>query len=478
MSIINSKSLPASQSEFGLSRKPTKKELQEADDYHQMKDYYCNRYMSQLRDKILELDKKPASPVTLLPSRDEASKSKQKKNITCSTVSKKIKNRPVKTNIPKSARLTLLEVEHKLKSAGFLKTDDELAEFRNGVSAAEDIGCYADDFAARKASETLRIGTGKKTERPLSKIKESRENISHMSSRPSSKGIPKKEMNTNLNPMSGNKKLSPAEIAKAAAAALEKRCPRMDVPDLHCLRPASDDSDDESEIAREDMRYRHKNEYATRVAYLREMYQRAQANTAQAKRIIDNRPDDILQFDKQRHIVSDLTDVCCVISPTKPTTAVGDIEASALHDAVSPAYDPSLDIPDLSDTEGDTLTEEQEHRVAQWRQESQQPSAVTRQPFNLFTPIEEEPASPVLDQCQQVLPYSLVQYDDMLTQRQQANLANQKKLSDPNQSLTLDAAKEELKVIESKSISTFWPNYLNVGESKFARKESTELAES
>lgn len=80
----------------------------------------------------------------------------------------------------------------------------------------------------------------------------------------------------------------------------------MDVPDLHCLRPDSDGSDNESEIAREEMRGRRKDEYSTHVYYLRQMYQRAQANTAQAKRIIDNRDDDILQVKKGSNLISDL----------------------------------------------------------------------------------------------------------------------------------------------------------------------------
>lgn len=68
----------------------------------------------------------------------------------------------------------------------------------------------------------------------------------------------------------------------------------MDIPDLHCLRSAGDDSDGETEIARDEERGRRRDEYSSRVGYLRQMYQRAQANTAQAKRIIDNRDDDIL----------------------------------------------------------------------------------------------------------------------------------------------------------------------------------------
>lgn len=39
-------------------------------------------------------------------------------------------------------------------------------------------------------------------------------------------------MDTDLNPQGGNKKLTPVEIAKAAAAALEKRCPRVCVIDV------------------------------------------------------------------------------------------------------------------------------------------------------------------------------------------------------------------------------------------------------
>lgn len=36
-------------------------------------------------------------------------------------------------------------------------------------------------------------------------------------------------MDANLNPFAGNKAMKPAEIARAAALALEKRCPRVSV---------------------------------------------------------------------------------------------------------------------------------------------------------------------------------------------------------------------------------------------------------
>ena len=83
----------------------------------------------------------------------------------------------------------------------------------------------------------------------------------------------------------------------------------MDVPDLHCLRPDSDDSDGESEIAREEKRFKRKDEYSSHVTHLREMYQRAQANSAQVKRIIDNRDDDILQVNRKSNVISDLVSI-------------------------------------------------------------------------------------------------------------------------------------------------------------------------
>lgn len=80
----------------------------------------------------------------------------------------------------------------------------------------------------------------------------------------------------------------------------------MDVPDLHCLRPDSDDSDGESEMLKDEMRCKRRDEYSSHVAYLRQMYQRAQANEAQAKRIIDERGDDILHIKSKTNLISDL----------------------------------------------------------------------------------------------------------------------------------------------------------------------------
>jgi len=39
--------------------------------------------------------------------------------------------------------LQMLEVEQKLIQGGYLKTDDEVAEFRSGVAVAEDLEQYA-----------------------------------------------------------------------------------------------------------------------------------------------------------------------------------------------------------------------------------------------------------------------------------------------------------------------------------------------
>lgn len=80
----------------------------------------------------------------------------------------------------------------------------------------------------------------------------------------------------------------------------------MDVPDLYCLREQSDDLDDEVEIAKEEARAKQKGKYSKHVGYLRQMYQRSQANTAQAKRIIDMRDDDVLMSKRKPDILSDL----------------------------------------------------------------------------------------------------------------------------------------------------------------------------
>lgn len=80
----------------------------------------------------------------------------------------------------------------------------------------------------------------------------------------------------------------------------------MEVPELHCLRSESRASDGETELVLDEMRGQRRDKYANHVLYLREMYQRAQANTAQARRIIDDRDDDILQLDRKQSILGDL----------------------------------------------------------------------------------------------------------------------------------------------------------------------------
>jgi len=44
-------------------------------------------------------------------------------------------------------------------------------------------------------------------------------------------------MNTDLNPLKGKKHVSPADIGRAAAAALEKRCPRVSVDGSETKQP-------------------------------------------------------------------------------------------------------------------------------------------------------------------------------------------------------------------------------------------------
>ena len=46
-------------------------------------------------------------------------------------------------------------------------------------------------------------------------------------------------MDAELNPLAGNRNLTPAEIAKAAALALEKRCPRVSEYDCSILHLVS-----------------------------------------------------------------------------------------------------------------------------------------------------------------------------------------------------------------------------------------------
>jgi len=44
---------------------------------------------------------------------------------------------------------------------------------------------------------------------------------------------------------------------------------------------------------------------------------------------------------------------------------------------VSSKYDPAYDIPDLSDAEGDNLSEAQQELISNWREENQQPVMTT-----------------------------------------------------------------------------------------------------
>ncbi|KAF6017651.1 hypothetical protein EB796_024048 [Bugula neritina] len=378
----------------------------------------------------------------------------------------------------------MLEVEQKLIQGGYLKMDDEVAEFRSGVAVAEDLEQYAADFIAKKKKAVSQPHTAsRKGPRPLSRIVETRENSANKS-RPVTRGIPKKEMNTDLNPLKGKKHVSPADIGRAAAAALEKRCPRMDVPDLHCLQPEREDSDGEVEIALNELRSKRKDGYSKQVSHLRQMYQRAQANFAQSKRIIDARDDDILQHDRKSKLIYDLTQLCQTISPkTHLHDSDGYIARGDNFDAVSSKYDPAYDIPDLSDAEGDNLSEAQQELISNWREENQQPVMTTsRKQFNLFTPIEEESSTPRFDKTPNIDQLnsptqpsgkthtpSIESITDTETQDVVLAIEDGKDISIP---LKLKEIEAELKVLESKSMSTNWSNYMKAGKSKFAREHS------
>lgn len=81
---------------------------------------------------------------------------------------------------------------------------------------------------------------------------------------------------------------------------------QMEMPSLRCLRPESPGSDDELDIAQDEVRSKRRDKYARHVSYLRLMYQNSQANTAQAKRIISGQGDDFLRENRKNDVLANL----------------------------------------------------------------------------------------------------------------------------------------------------------------------------
>ena len=80
----------------------------------------------------------------------------------------------------------------------------------------------------------------------------------------------------------------------------------MDVPSLRCLRPESVSSDGEAEIVQDEIRSRKRSKYSKHLSYLQTMYQNSQANTAQARRIITGKDDDILRENRKLDVLANL----------------------------------------------------------------------------------------------------------------------------------------------------------------------------
>lgn len=288
-----------------------------------------------------------------------------------------------------------------------------------------------------------------------------------------------KQMNINLNPHAGNKNMATSEIAKAAAVALDKRCPRMELPDLYCFhadfRPPVESAETTAERARQEEVDRHNR--AT-VGRLRKMYQVAIAHSAATSRIASK------------------AELASGLSPLSFNPyAIGELVSKTLDGAaaeqrvgrLSPAYRSFLD---SANDEALVVYDHVAHADAAAEQESTIPLRSIRP---IFTPIEEEAevdsyrtrgtvghrsdrgdAADGGGGAAEAKNGAAAAADD--TAVQHVGAARPPPPPPPPLSLDISETAQRSKTVESKVMSQYWSNYLKAGQSKFARTSQQPTA--
>jgi len=429
---------------------------------YKLRDYYYNEYSSLLSDKVEKQRQKIRERDLILQKQREKKEEEERK--ASHTVKKRLarhtlETTPITVAVPKTDIYHIVGLEQKLKKQGKLKTVSDFTKFREDM---EDPVVFKTQFKVPKntappesikspRTSLLSSSQGQGSDlfsiapdpvvdppnpatlppRALSRISEL-----HESSRPGTRAenwaVTQQAHYHNRRRSSGA--IQPLTKKKSDYAAdLEKRFPKLEMPQLRCFTMNLDNKPPDPEVVLQQAELRAREKQRKKaLRTVTKMYQLAMANSATHARIMDQQDGDL-------DLLMHGPDLCDTIADHHWMTAYGLRELP--EEVASPVV-----------TEEQELEQEVETETELW---SQQP--VMSESQAELTQATDPPLA-IMEEAR-----------SRASSKRSRGSAKSHKSPRPSEpktpmALTLDEIQGECNIKEAKGLSTLWTNYLRSGK--------------
>ncbi|XP_064615743.1 uncharacterized protein LOC135479764 [Liolophura sinensis] len=405
-------------------QKETEKFLQIYQDLHKIRDHFYDEYMMALRKKITQ-QQKDIKERDAARERLRQAKLQQEKLLT-HQMHKKLERHEFTHDdsflkkIPKTQLFKIVQLEDKLRKKGTLKYNCEVDEFWTAIRKNPTVfNCYLEKLNTDGGSQSLfrkRLNSAQKE--ALDKLGEEwrsqpSESVTPRSTpgRKDSWAITQMYPHQQKRPSTrSSRRSSNASPSKQAASDLEKRCPKMVMPDLYCFKmDLSRKLPDPLEMLQSAKVQAKDHERKKYLRALHKMHQLAVTHQAASDRILQSHKGDL----DMMYGGPDINDVIDV------NFAVGQ----------------PVIVPDDTQSEGVFTSEEVTGSLAQ-------PSVTS--------------SHPLMDNSEE-------QEKDVVVAEDSNYLAALPAPPKPTP-LTLEEVKDSCKVVEAQCNSVYWNNYLRAGK--------------
>ncbi|XP_050394840.1 uncharacterized protein LOC126812476 [Patella vulgata] len=397
------------------------KYLSVVDDLHKLRNYYYREYRDLLTNKIERQRQEIKERSEVMLSRSHLKEEDEK------AASHKVKRRLPKhvmvhndqylKNIPKTDMSKIVNLQTKLQKQGKLKTQSDIDQFWTSIQNPDVFALYFNSGNGSTISPDPCQLSEFVAPRPLSQINESAE-----SSRPTTRGdnwaVTQQYKHQHKSPGLSRQKTN-TSVGKQAAMNLEKKCPMVEMPPLHCFTMDLSAKPPDPEVTSKRVQLKAVEKQRKKfMGKLHKMHQLAMANHALAARILDKH-EDLTMFLQG----PDLSDLISDYYYNKSPRRIPSPPLSSDQWAVEMSHQ----LPVLPDIPSRGSSETSQLSTSPIEEEDESPKAFCDTPMeNKMKMIMEKPSAP--------LP------------------------------LTMTEVMAQCRVVEPKVLSTNWNNYLRAGK--------------
>ncbi|CAL1542651.1 unnamed protein product [Lymnaea stagnalis] len=415
--------------------------LQFVKDVYRLRDYYYKEYNSLLSEKVEGQRKK------LKEIDDHFKKEREIKEEIERKESHKVKPRlkrhtldktPQAIHVPKTDLYMIIGLENKLRREGKLKTVMDYNKFRAEIERPE---VFYSNFKVRKNMDFNQYPSSLQDHQSSYSQGESNDSLHSLEQKPGQKGAheewslgrisesqessrpetqPENWAVTQLYHSSHKRRNSLLHSSKARADELDKKFPKLEMPQLHCFTMDLTKKPPDPEEVQIDEDLKMKERERRRMARtINKMYQLAMSNSAVTARIMGQHDEDDM------NMLINGPDLCDVIADHHWMQAYG------LHDNSARNISQEMEEPH----QGLSLTESKLQPLPGISSRQTTASSIKSRSVSASrngSPAVESPTEP--DEDKPMLP------------------------------LTMNEIKEKCNIVEAKTLSTLWTNYLRAGK--------------